>query len=167
MLCTDSALKIKILHIIFFFATPMIKNITIQPWRSDGGGEVCSKGKESHQHWVPRQHRWCEHNSIFLKMMIVELWIPVDRDEDDYNSNPSGFHGNIIDVRTFLKMRMVDLLMIMMMTIMIGIIILLFPRFGRSLWGSTNALVSCWSNSDQVLHIAIIVAAVTMIISFW
>ena len=138
-----------------------------QPGRSDGGGEVCSKGEESHQYWVPRQHRWCEHNSIFLKMMIVELWIPVDRDEDDYNSNPSGFHGNIIDVSTFLKMRMVDLLMIMMMTIMIGIIILLFPRFGRSLWGSTNALVSCWSNSDQVLHIAIIVAAVTMIISFW
>ena len=68
----DSALKIKILHIIFFFATPMIKNITIQPWRSDGGGEVCSKGKESHQHWVPRQHRWCEHNSIFLRMVMVD-----------------------------------------------------------------------------------------------
>ena len=28
MLCTDSALKIKILHIIFFIATPMINNIT-------------------------------------------------------------------------------------------------------------------------------------------
>ena len=55
-------------------------------------------------------------------MMIVELWIPVDRDEDDYNSNPSGFHGNIIDVSTFLKMRMVDLFTVVMIMIATTII---------------------------------------------
>ena len=52
----------------------MVNNITIQPGRSDGGGEVCTKGEESHQYWVPRQHRWCEHKSIFLKMVIVDPW---------------------------------------------------------------------------------------------
>ena len=90
------------------------------------------------------------------------LWIPDDDDDDYYYSNRIGFNVNIADVSIFMKIMMGDLLMVLMIMIMIGIIILSFPRFGRSSWGSTNALVSCWSNLDQVPLLAIIVVAVTI-----
>ena len=56
---------------------------------------------------------------IVMKMIIIP--------------NRIGFHVNIVDVSLFMKIMMVDLLMVLMMMIMIGIIILWFSRFGRSL----------------------------------